>query len=186
MLTPKQYEFLTLASRAAVHAERIYGVPAELTVAQAVLGSGWGAKTPGNNCLGILATPRHLQSVVVPTHEVFTEPQIRAWNQKHPQAPASIVSGLGDGLFRVEVEETFAAFDSLGDCFDQHAIMLSSRAPFDVMLAKLDEDNLPAYVERVAKVYSTEPDYGRRVLAVMSMHAVQDALSAARKGVARA
>jgi len=82
----------------------------------------------------------------------------------------------------VEIEDTFAAFVSLTQCFEEYAIMLSNRAPYDTLLAKMDEDNLPAYVERGAKVYSTDPDYARRVLAVMSMHAVQDALAAARKG----
>ena len=58
MLTPSQVQFLTAAASAAVSCEKITGVPAALTVAQAVFESGWGSHCPGCNCFGIKANGR--------------------------------------------------------------------------------------------------------------------------------
>jgi flagellum-specific peptidoglycan hydrolase FlgJ len=71
--------------------------------------------------------------------------------------------------------------------FEQRAITLSLSAPYAAMLTKFERgENLPLYAEQVARVLSTDPTYPKQVLAVMSMHPVQDALEAARRGAPRA
>lgn len=160
MPTPEQLAALESFARSAVLSERRYGVPAELSVAQAVLESSWGKKTPGNNCFGIKANSRAKSSVNVATHECAN----------------------GE---RQTVTCAFAAYDSLDACFEDHAILLSQHAPYDVMLARYQQsENLPAYIGEVAKRYATDPNYAKLILSILSMRAVQDALRAARRDAA--
>jgi flagellum-specific peptidoglycan hydrolase FlgJ len=156
MPSQKQLDALTEFASAAVRSERLYGIPAELTVAQAILESGWGTKMPGNNCFGIKANSRVHDSVAVKTHEVI------------------------DGVSEAETDE-FAAYASLDPCFEDHAILLSQRSPYDVMLTKFQQtENLPVYVEEVATKYATDPNYAKTLLSIISMRSVQDALRVAR------
>jgi flagellum-specific peptidoglycan hydrolase FlgJ len=185
MLQRKQLDALNAFSRAAVRSERLYGVPAELSVAQAVLESGWGARMPGNNCFGIKASPNNPRRVTVATHEVFTQEQYDAWRRNHPGRASVIEERLADGRLNVRLDDDFATFDNLAGCFEAHAILLSQQAPYSTMLAKFQAtENYPVYVEHVAATYATSPSYGKQLLAVASMHPVQDALEAARKGAA--
>jgi flagellar protein FlgJ len=185
MLQPRQLDALNAFSRAAVRSERLYGVPAELSVAQAVLESGWGARMPSNNCFGIKASAHHPQCVTVATHEVLTPAQYEAWKRNHPGRASTVEGRLADGRLTVKLEDDFAAFDDLAACFELHAILLSQEAPYSTMLAKFQANqNYPLYVEHVAAKYATDPTYSKQLLAVASMHPVQDALEAARKGAA--
>lgn len=49
--------FINLIKDGAIQAQRKYGICASMTIAQAALESGWGAKIPGNNLFGIKWTP---------------------------------------------------------------------------------------------------------------------------------
>jgi hypothetical protein len=55
MLTPSQLQRLASAAKSAFACEQRTGLPAETTVAQWALESGWGARAPDNNCFGIKA-----------------------------------------------------------------------------------------------------------------------------------
>lgn len=181
MLNPKQSEFLALASRAAVAAERRYGVPAELTCAQAVLESGWGRRSPGNNCFGLKATARNPQVVMVPTEEVLTPMQVAAWEAKHTPKRARVIERLPDGHVRVELLDAFASFPALADCFAEHGRLLSEGHPYREALADFHiKDNLAAYIERVALSYATDPNYAKSIFALLIMRQVTEALAAAR------
>src|SRR5262249_18117518 len=113
MLNPKQLEFLAAASRAAVRSERLYGVPAELTLAQPILESGWGAKMPGCNCFGIKASKHHPQCSIVTTQEVLTPAQYAAWKTAHPNRQSRVLETLPDGKVRIQLDDAFAAFGCL-------------------------------------------------------------------------
>jgi flagellar protein FlgJ len=156
MLNPKQQDFLAAAARAAMRSERSYGVPAALTLAQAVLESGWGSKMPGNNCFGIKRAARHEQGQTFATHE--------AENGKLKACKAE-----------------FAAFDSLEACFEDHAILISQRRPYDSFFRKYEQDeNLTRLIGEVARVYATDPAYAKKVCAVMSMEPFRRALAKAK------
>jgi flagellum-specific peptidoglycan hydrolase FlgJ len=70
MLTPSQLDRLAAAAQSACLCEQTTGLPAEITVAQWAIESGWGASAPGNNCFGIKAYPG-CQVQRFPTHEVI-------------------------------------------------------------------------------------------------------------------
>jgi flagellum-specific peptidoglycan hydrolase FlgJ len=156
MPNPKQLEALAGFAASAVRAERLYGVPAEISVAQACVESAWGARVPGNNCLGIKANSRVPGSVEVATHEC-------------------------ENGERKAVTCAFAAYPSLDACFEDHAILLS-HPPYQAMLDRYHQsENLAAYIAEVARKYATDPNYAKLLLSLISMRAVQDALFAARK-----
>ncbi len=168
MLNPKQSEFLALASSAAVAAEALSGVPAELTTAQAILESGWGRACPGNNCFGIKATPRNPRVVTVTTQEVFTQEQLANWKRHHPTKPVRIIGTVTDGRMRVELDDAFAAFDDLAACFIEHDHLLTQVEPYESALADFKaKDNLAAYIERVAVTYATDPNYAKSIFALL-------------------
>ena len=185
MPSEKQLAALAGFAGAAVRSERLYGVPAELSVAQAVVESAWGAKMPANNCFGIKASAHHTASCSVTTHEVFTAAQLAEWRAKHPGRPVRLVKELGGGKQLVELDDDFASYCDLGACFEDHAAVLLE-PPFRAMLDRYHQsENLFAYVHEVGKRYATDPTYGKLLLSIISGRSVQDALRAARAQAAK-
>ena len=155
MLTPSQLDRLAAAAQSACLCEQTTGLPAEITVAQWAIESGWGASAPGNNCFGIKAYPG-CQVQRFPTHEVI------------------------DGESKTLTLE-FAAFDSLQACFEKHARLITCGAPYARAWANFAASkDLVSLINEVAPVYATDPGYARKLGAVISMQEVRAALNLAR------
>ena len=155
MLTPSQLERLSASAHSACLCEQTTGLPAEITVAQWAIESGWGAAAPGNNCFGIKAYPG-CEVQRFPTHEVV------------------------DGESKTLTLE-FAAFDSLQACFEKHARLITCGAPYARAGANFAASkDLVSLINEVAPVYATDPGYARKLGAVISMQEVRAALNLAR------
>jgi flagellar protein FlgJ len=155
MLTPSQLERLSASAHSACLCEQTTGLPAEITVAQWAIESGWGAAAPGNNCFGIKAYPG-CEVQRFPTHEVV------------------------DGESKTLTLE-FAAFDSLQACFEKHARLITCGAPYARAWANFAASkDLVSLINEVAPVYATDPGYARKLSGVISMPEVQAALKLAR------
>jgi flagellar protein FlgJ len=155
MLTSTQLQRLSAAAKAACLCEQATGLPAEITVAQWAIESGWGATSPGNNCFGIKAYPG-CEVQRFPTHEVI------------------------DGERRTLTLE-FAAFGSLQACFEKHAHLITCGAPYAHAWANYTTSkDLASLIAEVAPVYASDPGYANKLRAVMSMPEVQGALKLAR------
>jgi flagellar protein FlgJ len=151
MLTRPQLERLSAAAESACLCEQTTGLPAEITVAQWAIESGWGAAAPGNNCFGIKAYPG-CQIQRFPTHEVV------------------------DGESKTLTLE-FAAFDSLQACFEKHARLITCGAPYARAWANFAASkDLVSLINEVAPVYATDPGYADKLREIISMHEVQAAL----------
>lgn len=150
-------EALRLIAEAAVASERAKGCPAELTTAQALLESGWLARALGNNCFGIKRAKRHAQWQTFKTWEVE------------------------DGK-RIEKYLQFAKYDSLADCFADHARLITTGAPYADAWAYYEEHgNLDELIRGVARKYATDPEYGRKIATLAVRDDVRAALIEARK-----
>lgn len=176
MLNSKQTEFLRHAALAAVACERATQLPAELTLAQAVLESGWGAHAPNNNCFGVKFARRHSGSQVLSTYEVIRRDRME---------PGDVVlRELPDGRVRVRGKRRFAAFSSLAECFEDHALLITTGAPYGAawnsFRALRDTSQL---IRDVAQEYATDPRYADALARILAMSAVQTALSDARSSV---
>ena len=120
-MTAKEMLFLRAVVPAAQAAMKISGVPASVTIAQAILESGWGASslaTTANNYFGIKA--EHLGDPG--TYEEFPT--------------AEYQNGQ-----RVMIEAAFEKYPKPTDCFQDHAALLSQASRYaPAMAVKSDPD----------------------------------------------
>ncbi|MGO8759343.1 MAG: glycoside hydrolase family 73 protein [Terracidiphilus sp.] len=137
--------FLKLAAPAAIVSQAATGVPASITIAQAVLESGWGKSVPAgsNNYFGIkasrFATPD--QYVEAATHE-FIHGELIAQTDK------------------------FARFESVAEGFKAHALLLSMAPRYaPAMAAKNDPAKFAAEIQRCG--YSTNPNYAALLIQIV-------------------
>ncbi len=159
-LTQEQTNNLTLACSASVAAERTTGCPAELTVAQWALESGWGKHVPpeSNNPFGIKARPG--------------EPRIEATTLEVIHGKPTVIRA------------GFRKFDSLLQAFEQHGMLIATGAPYGAAFEQWEKDkDLPGLISGVARRYATDPHYSEELLGVIRMPVVVAALATMRKPV---
>ena len=155
MLTAIQTTALEAAAAAAVESEKETGLPADLTIAQWADESGWGVHSPGNNCFGIKAA----------TGETLaTEEYVHSSQQP-------ITEG-----------QTFQVFPTLTDCFARHAQLITTFKPYGPAWAQYQKDKqIGPFIQRVAKVYATDPNYALKLINIRAMPEVNKAMSDARR-----
>lgn len=161
MLTDAQWRFLSTAAGAAVVSERDTGVPAEITLAQAILESGWGKASPGFNCFGIKDSDRR------------------------PGCQYCITREFVDGTWKM-MKLAFEVYPDLSACFTDHAKLISGG--FDpkktnaywphFRLYQQDKD-LRGYLWGISAHYATDPKYPQNIMALLRMAPFQDALARA-------
>jgi len=155
-MTPDQKAALTKIATAAVDNELMTGVPAELTACQAILETGWLKHAPGNNCFGIKASARHTF-----TQQLMTTEHIDGQDVTEPQ--------------------TFAAYDSLQDCFRDHDWTIKTVPAYRKAWTAYQTDrDLNAFILGVAKVWATDPQYGAKLMALAGSENVKSAIAVAR------
>src|ERR1051326_5731318 len=160
MLSPAQTKNLSSAAAAAVQAEQQTGCPADLTIVQWALESGWGEHTPAhsNNPFGIKARPG----------EQYVESQTE-----------EVVKGE-----RVKLIQRFRIFATLADAFIEHGNLITTGTPYAEAWEQCETDeNLVNLIKGVALHYSTTPPsiYSGKLLEILIMKPVQDALTEARR-----
>lgn len=159
-LTPSQLQFLQLAAVASVASEKATGLPAPLSLAQAIFESGWGAHMSGqNNCFGIKANGRGCGSCQVKTTEFingqWTSPTL-----------------------------AFESYSTLADCFNDHAWLITKGGPYAQVWKQFqDDDKYSQFVLGVAKIYATDPGYGGTILSFSTSVTIQNAIVAAKSAV---
>jgi flagellum-specific peptidoglycan hydrolase FlgJ len=127
---------------AAQVAERVWKIPASVSIGQFALESGWGRHMPpgSNNPFGIKAV-EHQAFVTVQTHE--------------------FVAGR-----YVAVQANFRKFDSLEDAFEAHAGLLATAPVYANARARLPDVEL--FVALMAAHYATDPHYADELMAVIN------------------
>lgn len=129
------------AVQAALRSQWKYGVPADVTLAQYGLESGFGKSMPAgsNNPFGIKA--RQGQPYV----EAWTTENIKGVNQR--------------------VRARFAKYDSLADAFDAHAKLLATGSAYAE--ARRHANDPMAYAAALTGHYATDPKYGAKLQALI-------------------
>lgn len=139
-MNSKQLLFLRAVVPAAMASMQATGVPASVTVAQAILESGWGQTSiaiEANNYFGIKAKPGEDYREFL-THEV--------------------VNGVS-----VPETDKFAAYKSATDSFTAHAVLLSGLPRYaPAMAAKADPEAFCQQLQQCG--YSTNPQYAARLI----------------------
>jgi flagellum-specific peptidoglycan hydrolase FlgJ len=153
MLTPQQTAFLQSASQAAIVAEKATACPAELSVAQCAIESGWGKSSPGNNCFGIKASD---------THETY-------------QLTKEYLNGQWQTM-----RLAFEAYDSLADCFIAHAKLIQGGRYSDAWREYEQDRDLDNLIRGIAHIYATAPGYATEILSLAHNAAVTAAIAKAQ------
>lgn len=185
MLTIPQLNNLRDAAKNAIACQRTTGVPASVILSQWALESGWGAHTPGNNCFGIKSYSNAHGRQLMHTREFFSPEEARKW--------ASQVQGrtaqLGDatpkpnGRYLHDCQDWFATFQSLSDCFIKRADLFKAGRYLPHYEEYQKTQNLVSFVQGIAPIYATDPEYGKHVLQIASMPEVQAAITDALSNV---
>lgn len=148
---------LDAAAQNAVACEASTGVPAELTVAQWALESGWGLYEPGNNCFGIKVYPGCYGVQSLRTVEVV------------------------DGVSHSVIGE-FATFATLAGCFQMHACIICEGKPYARAWQQYKASgNVLALIQCIAPIYASAPNYAATLTAIVAMPQVTCAIAAARR-----
>jgi flagellum-specific peptidoglycan hydrolase FlgJ len=177
---------LARIAEAAVASERSTGCPAELQAAQCILETGWLNHAPGNNCFGIKSYEGVFGRQLLRTREWFTGSEAArflAAGDGRTAVPAEPAQQDAHGRKLYSVQDWFATFATLGDCFARRAAMFTvgRYAPFAA--AYQAGGSLEALIRGIAPIYATQPGYADAVLALIGNPAVQSALAAARAQV---
>jgi peptidoglycan hydrolase-like protein with peptidoglycan-binding domain len=159
----KPAEFVATFGPSARASQAKHGVPALVTLGQAALESGWGAKAAGFNFFGIKAResdPEHTRQLWK-TREVKSTP-----NEQLPRmlGPPKL---RPDGKYDYFVEAWFRKYPSSAAAFDDHGAMLVRvkhyRKAFDY------KHDPYAFADAIAKPYATDPNYAKVLKNVMKM-----------------
>lgn len=138
-------DFLEQAKAAAVIASRKSGLPAGVTVAQAVLESNWGQSQlahDAHNYFGIKAHANH-DRVAYPTFEVVNGRTIRE-------------------------TAAFARYASMDECFaDRDRLILTLACYEDARASTHDPEQ---FARALAKHWATDPRYAEKLLSVYHSH----------------
>jgi hypothetical protein len=148
-MADSQVEFIRRAAPGARRAFKDFGVPASVTIAQAILESGWGKSHLGsaNNYFGIKAEspasvgPIAVGAVTVPTREVINGRPIT-------------------------VNGRFLKYRSIDDSLRDHGRFLRENARYQPAFAHTT--NADAFARAIHKAgYATDPQYATKLIALM-------------------
>jgi flagellum-specific peptidoglycan hydrolase FlgJ len=159
MVSPAQNSFIKDAAAAAEKSEQETGVPAAVTIAQAILESGWGEHHMGdaNNYFGIKAQ-------VVNGKIVF----------------GKIATGYVDKLTKeydkngraYTVLAHFRSYKNMTDSFRDHAVFLTGNARYrkalDAYAKSRDADQFAVGLQNAG--YATDPNYGKTLSSLMKKY----------------
>ena len=128
---------------AAQAAQRRWRVPASVSLAQAILETGWGVHAPHGNLFG--TKPR------AGKHDACYTLSTREWD-------------AGQRRYNT-VDQPFRAFASVAEAFDAHGELLATAPVYRPAMAALPD--LGRFIDRMAVHYATEPTYAARVKALV-------------------
>jgi flagellum-specific peptidoglycan hydrolase FlgJ len=143
--TRNQQAFLSLVAPGAVAAQQRYGVPASVTIAQAIEESAWGQSSLAakyHNLFGIKGTGS-AGSVTLPTREY----ENGSW---------------------VTIDAQFAVYRNDAESIAGHAELLATSGYYARAMA--DRAYPDAFANNLTGVYATDPDYGANLIALMKLY----------------
>lgn len=174
---------LSEAAVAAFAAERLTGVPAELSIAQWALESGWGSHAPQNNCFGIKRYPGCYGEQLLQTSEYFTEAQVKQFLAMGGGRTAELdmsAPAAADGRRKYQVRDLFATFPTPTAAFTRHAMMLTRGSYAAAFKAFTEGGGLEDYIKRIGPIYATAPGYAEKLIALIRKPETVLALNTAR------
>jgi hypothetical protein len=152
-IDPSKAQFLQSAIPAAQASQAETGVPASVTLAQAILESDWGRRHIGeaNNYFGIKARPQPDGS--------FNHGSIAIG---HLLAPTK----EWDGSQMITVNAPFRRYHTMTDSFRDHGLLLKNNARYSQAFRHTNDPN--EFAQQIHKAgYATDPGYADKLIGIM-------------------
>jgi flagellum-specific peptidoglycan hydrolase FlgJ len=143
--TPDQQAFINAVAPGAMDSQRKYGVPASVTIAQAIDESGWGQSllaTKDHNLFGIKGTGP-AGSDLLPTQE-FTGGRL------------------------VATSAPFRIYHNVGQSIEAHGKLLANSEYFTNAMSQRRSPN--AFAAALTGIYATDPAYGAKLVELMQRY----------------
>jgi flagellum-specific peptidoglycan hydrolase FlgJ len=140
-----QRAFINQIAPGALAAQRTYGVPAAVTIAQAIDESAWGQSalaTQDHNLFGIKGSGP-AGSVSLPTQEV-------------------------QGGETVSTTAQFRVYHDIAESIEDHGKLLAGSGSYSAAMANQDSPN--AFANALTGVYATDPNYGSSLIGLMRQY----------------
>ncbi len=143
--TAAQQAFISRIAPAATAAQQRYGVPAAVTIAQAIDESGWGQSklaAADHNLFGIKGTGP-AGHATMPTREY----ENGAW---------------------VTINAPFRAYHNIAESIEDHSQLLATGPAYQHAMANRHQPD--AFATALTGVYATDPEYGSHLIALMRLY----------------
>jgi flagellum-specific peptidoglycan hydrolase FlgJ len=143
--TTVQQAFINRIAPAAIAAQQRYGVPAAVTIAQAIDESGWGQSelaTADHNLFGIKGTG--------------------------PAGHASLPTREFENGAWVSITASFRAYHNIAESIEDHSQLLATGPAYQRAMANRHQPD--AFATALTGVYATDPEYGSHLIALMRLY----------------
>lgn len=131
-------KFINLIKGGAISAQQKYGICASMTMAQAILETGWGEHAPGNNMFGIKWTPRCGYDKQLLITKEFLKGTMRT------------------------IKDYFRSYNSLSDSVYDHAMFLVQNSRYKNLLGVKDYKVACRLIKEDG--YATDPNYTQQLI----------------------
>jgi flagellum-specific peptidoglycan hydrolase FlgJ len=181
----KSPETIKQLAEAAVHCELLTPTcPGEIPMGQAALESGWLDHAPNYNCFGIKSYKNEYGRQLLFTKEWFTDKELKYFLGLGDSRTANLVDPSvpprQDGRRKYKVQDWFATFACLGDCFAKRAQLFSAGRYAPIAAAYAIDKKLEKCVRSFSPIYATDPHYADTLLQIINQSDIQMALKTAR------
>jgi hypothetical protein len=190
----KQGEVPPEIAQMAMDAEKATGVPAQVTIAQWAVESGWGKHSIGNNAFGVTKSKSDTMSQTRTTQEDMTPAEFAQFQKSKPKEAATATELDGSplkmgwsGKKRFSVKREFADYKTMEEGFIAHAKLLSNpKGPYAAAFAEYQKTgDVNKFIENMGAKYATARGYGDTIKNVANQKNVVTALSRSPKPVDR-
>jgi flagellum-specific peptidoglycan hydrolase FlgJ len=145
--TSSQQAFIDEIAPGAIATQQKYGIPAAVTIAQAIDESGWGQSrlaTEDNNLFGIKG--------------------------EGPEGSSSQPTQEYENGRWVTINAGFRVYDNVAQSIDDHGELLATSGYYTRAMA--DRNNPDAFAHALTGVYATNPDYGSDLIQLMQQYSL--------------
>ena len=139
--TPAQRAFIDQVVRGAIAAQRTYGVPAAVTIAQAIEESGWGQST-----------------LAVQDHNLFGIKGAGPGGDSYP------TQEFQNGQW-VTATAQFRAYHDIAQSIEDHGKLLATSGYYTAAMAVRQKPD--SFAQALTGVYATDPSYGTNLISLM-------------------
>lgn len=137
-------DFINLVKNGAIEAQNQFGICASLTIAQAILESGYGKSAPGNNLFGI------------------------KWTKGCGYEPQTLSTREYYNGVRETINAQFRVYDSLADSIYDHALFLVNNSRYNNLLGVKDYKIACKLIQQDG--YATDPEYTKQLTEIIEQY----------------